>query len=266
LDPPRPAPLEWRGAGALTLGALAISFAVAFMPQIGPASPWFFALLAFGAAAVAVFVRITFAAAHPFVSPALFSDRSYQRSVVAVVGGTFLLGASTLGIPLYLTHALNMPVALAGFVSLALPVAMVLSARPTSGFVHRTSSTAGMRVGLVSAIVMSAALAWATSVRLPVPALMLVIFITGIGLSFIHTSCATGSTATAAARYGAGVGLFNLIRVVGTLLGTSWVALVIQNAPDAYGIAFGGAAAAAVLGLAGLFAIPHDQAGPADAA
>ena len=208
--------------------------------------------------AAALFARLTYTAAHPFVSPAVFSDRSYQRSVVAVVGGTFLLGASTLGVPLYLTRALNMPVAFAGFVSLALPVAMVLSARPTSGFVHRTSSTAGMRVGLSSAIVMGVALAWATSVRLPIPGLMIVIFITGAGLSFIHTSCATGSTATAAARYGAGVGLFNLIRVVGTLLGTSWVALVIQNAPDAYGFAFAGTAVAAALGLSALFFLPRD--------
>jgi len=251
-------PLEWRGAGALTVGALAISSAIAGMPQVGPASPSFLVPLVVGAAFVTVFVQTTCRAEHPFVSPAVFGEPSYVRSAVAVVCGTFLLGASTLGIPLYLTHALRMPVASAGFVTLALPVAMVFSARPSSGFVHRTSSTAGMRVGLVAAIVMGCVLALATTERLPIPGLMAVIFVTGIGLSFVHTSCAVGSTATVAARYGAGVGLFNLIRVVGTLLGTAWVAFVIQNAPDAYAPAFGGAAIVAAIGFAGTFAVPRD--------
>lgn len=258
-DPGQRIPLEWRGAGALTIGALLISSAVAGMPQTGLASVTFLAPIVIGAAFVALFVMTTRRAAHPFVSPAVFSEPSFVRSAVAVFTGTFLLGATTLGIPLYLTHALEMPIALAGFVSLALPVAMVLSARPSSGFVHRTSSTAGMRVGLGAAIVMGGALALATQLRIPIPALMAVVFVTGVGLSFIHTSCAVGSTATAAARYGAGVGLFNLIRVVGTSLGTAWIALVVQNSTTAYGFAFAGASVVAALGLAATFAVPRDD-------
>jgi len=83
-----------------------------------------------------------------------------------------------------------MPIAIAGFVALALPVAMVFSARPTSGFVHRSSKYGrdarragdGDRYG--------SALAWATATRIPIPALMAVVFVTGIGLSFIpHVVC-----------------------------------------------------------------------------
>jgi hypothetical protein len=108
--------------------------------------------------------------------------------------------------------------------------------------------------------VMGGALALATHLRIPIPALMAVVFVAGVGLSFIHTSCAVGSTATAAARYGAGVGLFNLIRVVGTSLGTAWIALVVQNSTTAYGIAFAGASVVAALGLAATFAVPRDDA------
>jgi MFS family permease len=259
-DPGRRVPLEWRGAAALTVGALLISSAVAGMPQTGLASAAFIVPIALGAAFVVLFVVTTRRAEHPFVSPAIFSEPSFVRSSLAVFTGTFLLGATGLGIPLYLTHALEMPIALAGFVSLALPVAMVFSARPSSGFVHRTSSTAGMRVGLAAAIVTGSALALATTLRIPIPALMAVVFVTGVGLSFIHTSCAVGSTATAASRYGAGVGLFNLIRVVGTSLGTAWIALIVQNTNDAYGLAFGGAAVVAAVGLAATFAVPPDRA------
>lgn len=258
-DPGRRTPLEWRGAASLTVGALLVSSAVAGMPQTGLASAAFLVPLAVGAAFVALFVVTTRRAEHPFVSPAIFGEPSFVRSSIAVFTGTFLLGATGLGIPLYLTHALEMPIAIAGFVSLSLPVAMVFSARPSSGFVHRTSSTAGMRVGLGAGIVTASALALATAFRIPIPALMAVVFVTGVGLSFIHTSCAVGSTATPAARYGAGVGLFNLIRVVGTSLGTAWIALVVQNSTTAYGLAFAGAAVVAAVGLGGTFAVPPDR-------
>ncbi len=259
-DAGRRIPLEWRSALALTVGALLISSAVAALPQTGFAAASFLVPIVAGAAFVALFVVRTRRAEHPFVSPAIFGETSFVRSSVAVFTGTFLLGAAGLGIPLYLTHALNMPIAIAGFIALALPVAMVFSARPTSGFVHRTSSTAGMRVGLVMAIVTGSALAWATAMRIPIPALMAVVFVTGIGLSFIHTSCAVGSTATAAARYGAGVGLFNLIRVVGTSFGTAWIALVVGGSTEAYALGFGGAAIVAAVGLAATFAVPTDGA------
>ena len=260
-DAGRAVPLEWRGAGALTAGALLISSAISWMPQSGPFAPPILGGLVAGALFVAVFVVTTRRAEHPFVSPSVFVEPSYVRSAVGVSTGTFMLGAAMLGIPLYLTHALRMPTSSAGFVSFALPVAMVLAARPTSIFIHRTSSTAGLRIGLTMSIVMGSTLALAMDYRVPIPLLMAIIFVLGIGLSFVHTSCAVGGTATPAARYGAGVGLANLIRVVGTTSGTAWVALILTGATaDDYGFAFFGGVAVAIVGLIATFVVPRDTA------
>ena len=129
------------------------------------------------------------------------------------------------------------------------------------GVIHRTSSTAGLRTGLTLSIVLGSTLALAMEYRVPIPLLMAIIFVLGIGLSFVHTSCAVGGTATPAARYGAGVGLANLIRVVGTTSGTAWVALILTGATaDDYGLAFFGGVAVAVVGLIATFVVPRDAA------
>lgn len=264
--PARVVPLEWRGAAALTVGAMLVTFALAWMPQLGPANPAIIGALLAGAACAAVFIHLTRRAEHPFVSPTVFVDPAYVRSSLGVVTGTFMLGTAMLGIALYLTHALGIPIASAGFIAFALPLAMVLSARPTSGIIHRTSARTGLRIGLGCAFVMGLILAYAMEMRLAIPLLMVIIFVLGIGLSFVHTSCAVGSTATPATRYGAGVGLFNLIRVIGTTGGTAWVALVLSHDPNAFTLAFSGAASIAAVGLIGTFVVPEDEVVEAAAA
>lgn len=97
-DAGRAVPLEWRGAGALTVGAVLISSAIAWMPKLGPFSPPILGGVLAGGVFVAIFVAATRRAQHPFVSPEVFVEPSYVRSAIGVCTGTFMLGAAMLGI------------------------------------------------------------------------------------------------------------------------------------------------------------------------
>jgi cyanate permease len=264
--PSRNVSLDWRSAALLTVGSMLVTFSLAWMPQLGPLSPIIIGALAVGLTFFALFVRLTRRAEHPLVSPVVFVDPAYRRSSFGVFTGTFMLGTAMLGIALYLTHALGIPVAQAGFVAFALPVAMVLSARPTSGIIHRTSARNGLRLGLGTVFVMGLVIGYAMSAHAPIAFLMAAIFVLGIGLSFIHTSCAVGSTASAATRFGGGVGLFNTIRATGTTAGTAWCALVLSREPDAYTIAFVGAALVGAVGFVATYLMRSDEVVEAAAA
>jgi hypothetical protein len=80
-------------------------------------------------------------------------------------------------------------------------------------------------------------------------------FLTGAGVALVQTPAATGATRSRAGRYGAGLGLFNLLRFGGSALGVAWVAAVLDAGP-AFGTVFAGCAAIAALGLLSSFAGP----------
>jgi MFS family permease len=249
-DRPEPVPLDWRSAFSLTVGALLALAAIAWMPQLGPLAPPILVAFAGSALCIAAFGWATAHAVHPFVSPEVLRDASYVRSSIGVFTGSFSLGTGILVVPLYLTGGLHLSTAVTGFIAFVLPLAMVLTARPGSVLIRRTSSAFALGCALATLTVMGLALAVLAHALAPAAALVPFAFALGMGISVVHTACAVGSTTTPAARYGAGVGLFNLIRAAGTTAGIAWVALIVQRWPDGYAEVFVGSAAIAALGLA----------------
>ena len=245
-----PAPLDWPGAIALTLGSFLTLAACAAIVQVGIASPFVVVPAVCGVGALISFVIITQRATHPFVSKTLWRDRSYAVSCIGVFAGTFSLGTVALGVPLYLTRVLHYSTLVTGFIALAFPLALVLSARLAAAVIQRRSSATGLRLGLAFAIL--GCLGVSTKIQLQLPLIVLIVSIAaiGLGLSFVHTGSAVGSTATPTGRFGAGVGLFNTIRLAGSTLGAAWVGVTVKNPAGSYAQIFLVSACFALAGLA----------------
>lgn len=71
----------------------------------------------------------------------------------------------------------------------------------------------------------------------------------GVGLAFVHAATAVGVTDSAAGRYRAGVGLYNLVRIGGSTLGAAWVGTEIRSAASSFAVIFCGCTIVALCGL-----------------
>jgi MFS family permease len=233
-DVPRTQPLEWRGAGTLTLGALFLLSAFTAIPQLGPHSPIPLALAIAGCVSVAAFVYVIRTAEYPFVSPLAFREPSYLVSCVGVFVGTTAFSAGLLAIPLYLTQVLAIPLAGAGFITLTMPLTMALVAPLSSILVRRYGSERTIQLGSAAIGVATASLALTVARGLGALALIPAVVLLGASLAALYTAGASGATQSAAGRYGAGIGFFNLLRIAGAAVGPALVAVVLQHDDAAY--------------------------------
>jgi MFS family permease len=249
-DIPRTLPLEWRGAGTLTLGALFLLAAFTAVPQLGVHSPLLGLIALAGCACTVAFVRIIRTSEHPFVSPQAFREPSYLTSCIGVFAATTAFSSALLAIPLYLTQALSVPLASAGFITLTLPLAMALIAPFSSVIVQRYGTGRTMQLGLIALALASASIALAVTTRLGVVALLPAMGLIGAALAAQYTAGAVGTTHSAAGRYGAGIGFFNLLRVAGAAAGPALVALVLQHDAAGYPEVFGISCAVVLVALA----------------
>jgi MFS family permease len=258
-DVPRDVPLEWRGAGTLTLGALLLLVAFTSIPQLGLHSllPAVIALAGF--ASVAAFVWAIRTSDHPFVSPLAFREPSFLTSCVGVFAATTAFSVALLAIPLYLTQALSIPIASAGFITLTLPLTMALVAPLSSVIVRRYGSERTIQLGLIALAASTALLALTVALGLGVIVFFPAMVLIGASLAAQYTAGAAGATQSAAGRYGAGIGFFNLLRVGGAAAGPALVAVVLHNDAAAYAEVFGISCAVVLAGLAATVVIEARQ-------
>jgi MFS family permease len=249
-DVPRKLPLEWRGAGTLTLAALLLLSAFTAIPQLGLRSPWL-ALIAFGGcASLFAFIWVIRTVPEPFVSPQAFREPSYVTSCVGIFGSTLAFAAALLAIPLYLQQALSVPVAEAGFITLTMPLAMALIAPFSSVLVRRYGSGATIQLGLIAVAGAAALLALTVYLHLGLWMFFPAMLLLGAALAAEYTAAASGATQTPAGRYGAGIGFFNLLRIGAAGAGPALVAIVLQQDAAAYAQIFAISCALALAGLA----------------
>lgn len=260
--------LDWPGALTLTLGAASVIAAATAVPREGVSSPLVIVFGVVGAALLAGFLWWIRKARAPFIPPQLLREPSYLRSSLAVFAQMFCLGTTLLGAPLYLTRSLGQSTLHAGLLVFALPVAMTVLA-PFAGIAtERLGPRRVIRGGLLAIGVGDAAVGieFATHAGRGVD-LAVALLIAGAGVAFVQTPAATGATRSPAGRYGAGLGLFNLVRFAGSALGAAWVAIVLSGG-GSYGLLFGACVGAALLGIVGTFAGPspaYEDSGSVDA-
>jgi EmrB/QacA subfamily drug resistance transporter len=256
-DPPTPRPLDVPGAATLTAGATLLIAAAAAVPQPGAARsvP---AMAAAGALALAGFVVISRRRADPFVPLRLIGERRFLRSGLAAFAQMFCLGATLLGVPLYLTGPGGVGTAAAGLVLFAFPATMVLLAPVAGVLTDRFGPRWVIRTGLAVIVAGQLGLAGNRSLAAILPALV----VTGAGVALVQTPAALGATRSRVGQAGVGLGLYNLIRFTGSAFGAAWVAVALGSAGQ-FVLLFGACAAVAAVGCAGTFlTIQADGAGP----
>jgi MFS family permease len=237
-DAPVPKVLEWRGATVLVFAALLLLSSVAAIPQLGVASPIVIGAAAAGIVCTAAFVFAIKHAGRPFVSPLAFAERSYRTSCIGVTGATIVLGLSLVALPLYLTQALGVSVEVAGFISLSQPLAMAILAPVTSRIVLLHGSGRTIQFGLLALFFGSFAIVALIALHAGAVAFVPALIIIGGALAVQYTAGAVGTTTSVAGRVGAGIGLFNLLRIAGFAVGAALVAIALHYDSTAYGTIF----------------------------
>jgi len=237
-DPPRPQPLEWRGAAGLTGGMILVLVAISAVPNAGLRSPFVIGVAVCGLFALGAFVRAIRTAEHPFVAPQAFREPVYVASCVGVIAATICMGAALLAIPLYLERSLGYTTDKAGYITFALPLAMALVAPLTSLLVRRVGCIGAVRLGSAALLAASAGTALLVGRHAGFAPLIPFLLAVGAAVAAHYTAGAVGTTQTPAGRYGAGIGFFNSLRIAGAALGAALVGTILQRDPSAYAAIF----------------------------
>lgn len=255
----RPVPLEWRGALLLTASATLLLGAASAVSPLGIGSPLVWVGAALGLVAASGFLLVERGRAGAFLRPSLLVEPVYLRSSVCVSAQMFCLGATLLGVPLFLVRELHLSTASAGILVLTMPLTMAVLAPLAGVATERRTPRPVLRWGLgvlaVGEVGLTLLLGLGHGSSLPLVAVLVVV---GVGVAFVQTPAATAATHSRAGQAGPGLGLFNLLRFGASALGASWVAAVLSGGPG-YGLVFGVCTVVAVVGLTASFAIRAPQ-------
>lgn len=251
--PGRKIPLDWVGAGAVTIGAAVLILGISMFSQ-GSGSSWLSGILVVaGVIVLCLFGVWCRYARNPFVPMNLVLESRFLRSSLASFAQMFALGATLLALPLYLTSG-GSSTTRAGLVLFVLPVTMTVVAPLVGRFVDRIGGRVVMRSGLIVLIAGLAVLALTLEIGLHNAwVLGPVLVISGMGIAMVQTPAAAGSTRSPAGAVGTGLGLFNLIRFGGSAIGAAWVGVAHHISDNPYAILFGVAAVVVLAGLATSF-------------
>lgn len=248
-DSGKPLRLHLSSATFLTAGATLLITAATLISQPAVPAVVTAAMGVAGALLVAAFVVVSLRAASPLIDPRLVIEARFLRSGVAAFCQMFCLGVLVVAVPLYVTGPLGRNPAVTGILVFVLPAMMALGS-PVAGLLcDRFHPRMVLRSGLLVLAAAGVALGWyvrAGGTSLAV--LIVVLAVSGAGVSLVQTPSATGATRSVAGRSGAALGLFNMLRFAGSALGAAWVAIVYPRGWLL--VLFAGVAAMAFAGLA----------------
>ncbi len=245
-------PMDWAGAGSLTVGIALVVTALTAAPQ--PGVPRWLATsgAALGVAVLAVFVVHGLRRRESFIDPRLLIETRWLRSAVGVFVQQTVLAALLVAVPLYLLAVVELSVSLTGALIFALPLVWALSAPLVGRLADRVGPRPVLRTGLSVLLAVGVALAATLDAGVRnVWAIAALLAVAGLGIALVQTPALTGATGSPAGQRGAGLGLFNMMRFVGASLGTAAVAAAW---PGGLAWLFGGCAGLAAVGLAVSFA------------
>jgi MFS family permease len=115
---------------------------------------------------------------------------------------------------------------------------MALVAPLSSLVVKRYGVVGAVQAGLLTLGLASAAIAFITAERLGFVPMIPFLLAIGAAVAAHYTAGAVGTTQTPAGRYGAGIGLFNLMRIAGTAIGPALVGTILERDANAYSAIF----------------------------
>lgn len=227
--PPRPTPLDVRGAVLLTGGVALILVVLTAFSQRDAAVSVLGAGLLTGALLLLGYVVSARNRESALIPLPVLVEIRFVRSMAAGFAQMFCLGTSLVALPLLFTGPLGMSTALAGVLFFTLPAVMAVGAPVASRTSRRYGARLVLRAGLGSLVVATfltglvAGLGTSAWVAAGLVVLMVGL---GFGMALVQTPAAAGATSSAAGRYGAAVGLFNMVRFSGSATAAAWVAWV----------------------------------------
>lgn len=245
----QPLTLDWRGAVLITAGFGLLVSGITAIPEAGVVSVPVIGLCTGGGAVLVILVRTTRRRPDPFIDPTLLREPSYLRSTLAAFAQMFCLSVALLATPLYLTRNHRMSTVAAGVVVFVLPAIMMLLGPGAGWVVERIGARRLLRVGMAVLVLGDGMLAAIMSVPMgQTPSVIAGLFVVGIGAALVQTPAAVGATRSSAGQRGTGLGLYNMVRFIGSALGAAWVAM-------SFGLGYSATfAACSMLALAGLLA------------
>jgi EmrB/QacA subfamily drug resistance transporter len=246
-DAGTPVRVEWLGAGSLTLGVAALMTAATAAPQDGVPAVWPIAGVVVGIVALTTFVVAGLRRREPFIDPRLLVEMRWLRSAAGVFVQQATLAAVLVSVPLYLTGTVGLSGTRTGLLVFLLPVVWAASAPLVGLLADRVGPRWVLRSGLGLLLAVDVGLAVVLGRDgdgvLPIAGLLLA---AGAGVALVQTPSLTGATRSPAGQRGVGLGLFNMMRFVGSATGTAGVAAAY---PEHLPWLFAGCAGLAVLGL-----------------
>jgi MFS family permease len=225
-------------AGAATFMAAMLGLMVGLTQ--GPKVGWTSAIVLVAGAAFAgftvIFARIERAAPAPFIDAHLFRNRPYSAAVGVISLQVFLQFGLALILPLFLVRIQGQPSSLTGLVVFSLPMTMAIVAP----FAGRLADQRGNRmislIGMILVAIGAAALIW-LDVATPAFALMAMLIVIGIGMGFVQSPTAASVTQVAPQeKLGVALGLYNMIRFMGGMLGATILGIMLDIASPQLGL------------------------------
>lgn len=234
----RKAKLDLAGFFTVTLGLLALVFALIEGQKYGWGSTLIVSLLAGAALLLAAFVLVERRVAAPMINVQLFKDRDFAiGNAVALLISFALLGAFFL-IPLFVQQVLGFTAFKSGLITVPMSAVMLVTA-PNVG---RLSDRYGTRPFLVVGLVLASVGLWLLShfsVHTTASSLILPFAVFGLGMACVMPVMVNVALANVpATQYGAGSGVLNTFRQLGgvfgiAIVGTFFTAQVTALVPPA---------------------------------
>lgn len=219
-------PLHISGTLSLIVGVGSAIIAFTWVGQAG-LTPAAGVLGATGLLALVVYLWLSIRSPRAMVPPRLLIERRYLRSTVAAATVMGVLGVMITAIPLHLGRDLAMNPGAIGAIMLCFAGGMACFAPLSSRLAEWASPRIILQAG--AATMALALIAMAVITRLGddpavLTALIATLLMTGCALGAVQANAALGLMRSAAARYGAALGLHNMMRFTGMALGYAWVA------------------------------------------
>lgn len=173
----------------------------------------------------------------PFIDITLFKNRAYSAACGVISLQVLLQFGLALALPLFLVRIQSQTSTLTGVVVFSLPFTMAVVA-PFAGRMadehgNRLVSIAGMVMVTIGAMMMVFGLDATT----PPPVLMAMLIVIGMGMGFVQSpTAASVSQVAPQEKLGVALGLYNMIRFMGGMLGTTVFGILLDIMSPSTGI------------------------------